>query len=73
VNETKPGPGWVKVVEAGDCIYHAWDIDHECPTCPQCGQDYAECSCPGPHQDDIFDYKEINGDLYAKPKKNTPK
>jgi hypothetical protein len=38
---------WIKVVFASDCIYQDWDEDRECPECPQCGKDYADCPCPG--------------------------
>ena len=62
---------WVKVVFAADCKYEKWDSDYECPVCPVCLTDYAECPCPGPTQDDEFDYKEIDGILYAKRKRNT--
>ena len=49
---------------ADDCI--------ECPECGEpycsdCQKHYAECNCPGPHQDDVFEYDTFNGDLYAKP------
>jgi hypothetical protein len=60
--------GWKQVVCAADCIYEEWDEDHECPTCPVCGMDYSECDCPGPTQDDLYDYKEIDGVLYARKK-----
>lgn len=64
-------PGWVKVIFAADCIYEDWDEEKECPTCPVCGIDYADCECPGPTQDDIYKYKEFDGVLYAKRKKDT--
>jgi hypothetical protein len=59
---------WIKVVFASDCIYQDWDEDRECPECPQCGKDYADCPCPGPTMEDEYDYKEVNGILYAKKK-----
>jgi len=59
---------WIKVVFASDCIYEDWDDDKECPTCPQCGNDYSDCPCPGPTMEDEYDYKEVNGILYAKKK-----
>lgn len=52
--------GWRRVVFADDC-----NNDGECPLC---GIDYAECPCPGPTQDEDFDYREIGGVLYARPK-----
>lgn len=63
--------GFRKVVFADECIYEDWDEDRECPTCPNCLIDYSECDCPGPTQEDEndepYEYKEINGVLYAKP------
>ncbi len=52
--------GYKKVVFAADCIYEKWDTEKECPICPECSCDYAECDCPE------YDYYEINGILYAK-------
>ena len=51
---------WKKVVFSADC-----DDDGNCP---QCGIDYADCDCPGPTQDDIYEYKEVRGIMYAKRK-----
>jgi DNA (cytosine-5)-methyltransferase 1 len=59
-----------KVVFAADCIYEEWDEDRECPQCPECGDDYCECGCPGPTQDDLYKYREFNGILYARPHTN---
>ena len=28
---------------------------------------YADCDCPGPLQDDLYDYTEVDGVLYAWP------
>jgi hypothetical protein len=37
--------------------------------CSICRLDYAnECQCPGPTQDDEFDYEVFDGQLYATPK-----
>jgi len=63
--------GWKKVVFAADCIYEEWDEDRDCPQCPQCFQDYSDCPCPGPMMEDEYDYKEVDGVLYAKKKKNS--
>jgi hypothetical protein len=52
--------GWQPVVFAADC-----DEDGNCPAC---GIDYAECSCPGPAQEEDFDYMEKGGQLFARPK-----
>lgn len=53
-----------KVVFAGDCCW--------CPccgelVCPDCDNHYADCDCPGPMQDDLYDYNEVDGVLYARP------
>jgi hypothetical protein len=58
---------WKPVVFAADCIYEEWDEFQECPICPVCKTDYADCECPGPMQEDEFEYKEIDGQLYARP------
>lgn len=60
---------WEKVVFAGDCIYEDWDEDHECPICPNCKIDYAECPCPGPTMEDEYEYETFNDVLYARKKK----
>jgi hypothetical protein len=59
---------WVKVIFAADCIYDDSDTEHEYPVCPVCGIDYADCSCPGPTQDDEYEYKEVDGVMYAREK-----
>lgn len=56
---------WFKVVYAADCQV---DDDGETLICPTCDMDYAECPCPGPHQDDEFDYREVSGTLFARRK-----
>ena len=33
--------------------------------CEEHGEHYSECSCVGPHQDDVYDYEEVGGVLYA--------
>lgn len=33
---------------------------------------YADCSCPGPHQEDEFEYREIDGVLCARRRTETP-
>lgn len=55
---------WKKVVTAADCR------PCECcdePFCDECGEHYADCDCPGPTQDDEYQYKEEGGILYAAP------
>lgn len=55
--------GWSLVVHAGDC-----QPCEDCsePVCPACVEHYADCACPGPHQDDEFEYQEQNGVLMAR-------
>ncbi len=55
--------GWVLVKFASDC--QSCNMCDE-PLCAECGVHYADCSCPGPHQEDEYKYKEINGILYAR-------
>lgn len=51
-------PGnWIKVVFAYEC--------DEQGNCPNCGIDYADCPCPGPCQDDLYEYIEVDGGLFA--------
>jgi hypothetical protein len=54
-----PGPGWVRVVHSAECDMLG--------NCPVCGIDYAECSCPGPTQDDLYEYKIYRRILWARP------
>jgi hypothetical protein len=54
---------WKKVLHAYECIV--------CPDCGEkycrkCRTHYADCKCPGPHEDDIYRYKYINAQLHAK-------
>jgi hypothetical protein len=49
---------WRLVVYAGDC-----DSDGTCPVC--CDTDFGDCACPGPSQEDRFDYKFFAGRHYA--------
>jgi hypothetical protein len=48
---------------ADDC-----DECPECgePVCPQCEYHYANCDCPGPTQDDEFEYEIRDGELMAR-------
>ena len=60
-----PFENWIPVVFAADlplceCCDEPWCEKHDC----HYGDD--ECSCPGPHQDDLYDYKEDNGTLFAR-------
>lgn len=60
----KMKPVWVKVVFAAECS--AESEDGENLMCPNCNEDYATCECPGPTQDDIYDYEERADGLYAR-------
>lgn len=56
-----------RVSFAADCL--GGDGDEPGNICSVCGLDYCEeCECPGPTQDEM-DYQEIDGVLYARPKK----
>ena len=35
------------------------------PWCEEHGLHFSECDCIGPHQDDVYDYEEEAGELYA--------
>jgi hypothetical protein len=53
------GVGWVLVVFSAEC--------GEDGLCPVCGTlDFGECPCPGPTQDDEFEYRTIDGVLMAR-------
>ena len=56
---------WRRVVFAADCIDRYGD--REVLICPYCGIDYADCPCPGPHQDDQFEYETRDDGLWARP------
>lgn len=50
---------WQRVVFSAEC-----DEDGNCPVCGDI--DFAECGCPGPTQEDEFEYEEIDGVLMAR-------
>lgn len=54
---------WKRVVMAWDC--EPCDMCGE-PVCPVCKVHYHECECPGPDQDDIYEYRMKDEILYAK-------
>jgi hypothetical protein len=54
---------WQEVVYAHDC--EACDMCEE-PVCPKCEVHYADCPCPGPHQDDEYEYQTIDGQEMAR-------
>jgi hypothetical protein len=52
---------WKRVVHADEC--DEWD---NCPVCKTI--DFADCPCPGPTQDDLYEYREdADGTLWARP------
>ena len=55
----KPTSEWQPVVMSCEC-------DEE-GNCPFCGIDYADCPCPGPTQEEEFEYQTFDGVLYARP------
>lgn len=61
-----PPPGWKQVSFAGDCF--GGDENEPGDICSICGLDYCEeCECPGPTQEDEYEYQEFDGTLYARP------
>jgi hypothetical protein len=56
---------WQRVSFAGECLGgKEGELGDECAIC---GLDYAnECQCPGPTQDDEFEYDDRDGILYAR-------
>lgn len=55
---------WTPVLFAHDC--QPCDMCGQ-PLCPNCdGLHYADCPCPGPSQDDEFEYKTINQCEFAR-------
>lgn len=56
------GDGWSRVVFASECDGYP---DEGC-VCPVCDDEYTYCACPGPCQDDIYEYTERDGFLYAR-------
>jgi hypothetical protein len=47
-------------------VVFASEVDDD-GNCPVCGEDYVDCPCPGPTQDDLYEYREKNGELQARP------
>lgn len=52
---------WQRVIFSSDC-------DDE-GNCPVCEIDYADCGCPGPTQEETYEYETLGEDevLYARP------
>jgi len=49
---------WQRVIHSCEC--------DEFGNCPVCEIDYSECGCPGPTQDDEYEYRERDGILEAR-------
>jgi hypothetical protein len=58
---------WTKVVFGDDLPQCEFCAD---PYCSLCDGHYSECRCPGPNENDKFDYRIIDGVYCAKPKQN---
>lgn len=58
-----PPLGWKQVSFAADCL--GGDEDECGDIYSICGEEYAECDCPGPTQDG-YEYQEIDGIMYAR-------
>jgi len=56
---------WVRVVHADECE-SVEGMEREMLVCCKCGGIYADCPCPGPTMDDEYEYKFINGVMFAK-------
>lgn len=56
--------GWQLVIHADECA--PCELCGS-PVCPECGEHYADCPCPGPTQDDAYEYRWIDGVMYARP------
>jgi len=56
---------WKRVVRLEDCEALAAP---GVPVCPECGGLYLICECPGPDESILFEYKYIDGVLYARKK-----
>ncbi len=54
---------WQRVIHSREC--------DEFGNCPVCEIDYSECGCPGPTQDDEYEYRERDGILEARRLGNT--
>ena len=59
---------WKKVIFASDCKPCEMCGD---PICPVCDEHYDCCGCPGPTQDDEYEYKLVQDVMMAKPLENT--
>lgn len=53
-----PEPKWMRVFFSAEC-----DEDGNCPACHI---DFGDCDCPGPTQEDEYEYDEQDGVLMAR-------
>lgn len=59
--------GWQRVSFAADCDGYDEETGEFGDACSICGLDYCdECQCPGPTQEDEYEYTERDGILYAR-------
>lgn len=57
--------GWRRVVTAADCRACP---DCGAPVCGHCAVHYADCACPGPTQDERYQYHfDALGTMWARP------
>jgi len=63
---------WRRVSFAADCIGGTDDEPGE--QCSICGLTYADdCKCPGPTEEEKYDYREFRGVMYARRKRKESK
>jgi hypothetical protein len=60
----------VKVTTAAECATCEGCGE---PYCVDCDRHYADCRCPGPHQEDEYEYMEVGGVRYARRREPWPK
>ena len=55
---------WERVVFSANCTAN----EDGTLTCPRCGGTYEECPCPGPSQEELYEYSVDDGVMYARRK-----
>jgi len=69
-----PPKGWKQVSFAFDCLGYDEETGEPGDTCSICGLSYGDdCKCPGPTQEDVVEYKTIEGVLFATFERSKPK
>lgn len=58
---------WQRVVFVAECFNDGDDA-----ICPFCLVDYGDCPCPGPSQEDEYEYQRRGGVLMARRRTDTP-